>query len=243
LTGTTTIQAVAYESGYVDSPVASSTYTFASGGNNGALVQSNATASLLPGSSSLSVAFASGVTAGNTIFVFAQYYSAAVTASASDSCGDQFQQISGSPVSAAGGTAHWFISRNVAGGACSVTVTYGSPTPYGGVAVFEISGLGGASAALDQYASGSGNGTIASATLTPTQPNSFAIAQLWSGNGGAPALGGNWTTQERQHFSTLYQSNIAGWQVLNSSSPVSLQTPLGNGPWIVMIANFYSTAR
>jgi hypothetical protein len=47
----------------------------------------------------------------------------------------------------------------VTGGACTVKVTYSSPTSYGGVAVFEVSGIGGLSAAFDQFASATGNST------------------------------------------------------------------------------------
>jgi hypothetical protein len=242
LTATTTIQAIAYESGYVDSAVASGTYTVGGSTSGPAtLVQSNATASTSPSNSIQSVAFASSVVSGHTLIVFAQYYGGATTASASDSCGNTYTQIPGSPVvntSGDRGAAHWFIARNVTGGSCSATVSYGSPTSYGGVAVFEVAGLS-STATLDQYASGSGTGTTASASITPTHANSFAIAQVWSDNGGGVALGGSWTTQERTRFSTLYQSNMAGWQALSSTSPVALATPVGNGPWIAMVANFY----
>jgi Chitobiase/beta-hexosaminidase C-terminal domain/Bacterial Ig domain len=243
LTATTTIKAIAYEAGFTDSAVASGTFTVGSSGFNAALVQSWATGSSFPGSSNLSTAFQSPVASGNTIFVLAQYYSPAVTATASDNCNDTFTQISGSPVAftspGANGTAHWFIARNVTGGACTVKVTFSSPTNYGGVAVFEVSGLGGLSATLDQYASGTGTGSLASASITPTQANSFAIAQVWSDGGGGFSLGNGWTTQERTRFSTIYQSNMAGWQVLSSTAPVSLAAGVGGGPWIAMIANFY----
>jgi hypothetical protein len=186
------------------------------------------------------VKFQSAVASGNTIFVFAQYYNAAVTATASDNCNDTFTQLSGSPaVSASTGTAHWFVAKNVTGGACTVTVTYSSPTSYGGVAAFEVSGLGGLNATLDQYASGAGNGTLASTSITPAHANSFAIAQVWSDGGGGVSLGSGWTTQERTRFSTLYQSKLAGWQVLSTTAPVSISAPLGGGPWIAMLANFY----
>jgi hypothetical protein len=243
LTGTTTLKAIAYRAGYTDSAVASGTYTIGSPGFSPVLVQSWAVGSSLPGNSSQSVTFQSNVASGNTIFVFAQYYSAAVTATAGDNCNDTFTQISGSPAmfASAGmnGTAHWFIARNVTGGACTVTVTYSSPTSYGGVAVFEVSGLGGINATLDQYASGTGNGTLASTSITPAHANSFAIAQVWSDGGGGFSLGSGWTAQERTRFSTLYQSNMAGWQVLSSTSPVSITAPVGAGPWIAMLANFY----
>jgi hypothetical protein len=243
LAATTTIKAIAYKAGLTDSGIVSGTYTVGSSGFNAALVQSNATASSAPGNSSQSVAFSSAVTSGNTIFVFAQYYSAPVTATASDNCNDTFTQITGSPAAfvsgGANGTAHWFIAKNVTGGTCTVKVTYNSPTNYGGVAVFEVSGLGGLNVALDQYSSGTGTGTLASTSITPTHASSFAIAQVWSLGGGGFALGGSWTTQERTRFSTTYQSNMAGWQVLSSTAPASLATSVGGGPWIAMIANFY----
>jgi hypothetical protein len=243
LTSTTTLKAIAYKSGLTDSTVASGTYTIGSSGINPVLVQSWAAGSSLPGNSSQSVAFQSSVASGNTIFVLAQYYSAAVTATASDNCNDTFTEISGSPavfsVPGVSGTAHWFIGKNVTGGACTVKVTYSSPTSYSGVAVFEVSGLGGLSAALDQYSTATGNGTLASASITPTQASSFAIAQVWSDGGGGLSLGSGWTVQERLRFSTLYQSNLAGWQILSSKAPVSIAAPLGGGPWIVMVANFY----
>jgi hypothetical protein len=78
------------------------------------------------------------------------------------------------------------------------------------------------------------------ASITPTQANSFAIAQVWSDGGGAAALGGSWTTAENTHFSTLYQSNLAGWQSLASASAVSLSASGGSGNWIAMVANFYA---
>jgi hypothetical protein len=240
LTATATIKAIAYLAGYPDSNISSATYTIGSGGGSGALVQSNSTATNLPGSFSQSVAFRSNVTPGNTIFVFVQYYRSAVSTTASDTCGDAFQEITGSPVSAGGGTAHWFYAKNVNGGACNVTATYSASAPYGGVAIFEVSGLGGANLTLDQHASGSGNSTLVSASITPTRTNSFAIAQIWSNGGGAVSLGGSWTTQERAQFSTLYQSNMAGWQLLNSTSSVGLSTRVGSGPWIAMVANFYA---
>jgi Fn3 associated/Chitobiase/beta-hexosaminidase C-terminal domain len=243
LTAATTIKAIAYETGYTDSAVSSGAYTFASPGTDPSLVQSFATESAAPGNSSQSAAFQSGLTAGNTIFVFAQYYGPATTATASDNCGDVFQEITGSPaVNTAGdhGAAHWFAAKNVAGGACTVKVAYSAPTNYGGLAVFEVSGLGGANLTLDRYASGSGTGNTASATLTPSQASSFAIAQVWSDGGGGSSLGGNWTTQEKTRFSTLYQNNLAGWQALNSPAAVPVSVPVGPGPWIVMIANFYA---
>jgi hypothetical protein len=240
LAGTTTIRAVAYKAGYTDSTVASGTYTIGSPAFNPTLVQSWAVGSSFPGNSSQSVTFQSSVASGNTIFVFAQYYSLAVTATASDNCNDTFTQISGSPVSAGGnGTAHWFIAKNVTGGTCTVMVTYSSPTPYGGVAVFEVSGLSGLGVTLDQSAGNSGNGTLASTSITPTRSASFAIAQVWSDGGGGFSMGGSWTTQERTRFSTLYQSNMAGWQILSSTAPVSVAAGVGGGPWIAMIANFY----
>ena len=245
LTATTTIKAIAYESGYPDSAISSGSYTFASTspGMGPSLVQSFATESALPGNSGQSVAFQSGLTAGNTIFVFAQYYGPATTAMASDSCGDVFQEITGSPAVNTGGdrgAAHWFMAKNAAGGICTVKVGYAAPTNYGGLAVFEVSGLGGANVTLDRYATGSGSGNTASATLTPGQPSSFAITQVWSDGGGGTSLGGNWTTQERTRFSTLYQNNLAGWQVLGSTAAVPVSLPVGSGPWIVMIANFYA---
>src|SRR5947209_13581419 len=137
---TTTIKAIAFKSGQTDSSVSTATYTINSGGGGTtgggtmALVQSNATASQVTGNASQSVAFSTNVTPGNTIFVFAQYYDAPITATASDSCNDQFTQITGSPVNATtaagNGTAHWFMARNVAGGACTVTVTYSLRTDY-----------------------------------------------------------------------------------------------------------------
>jgi hypothetical protein len=241
LTATTTIKAIAYESGFVDSAVASGTYTVGSTSSTPTFVQSNATASSSPSNSSQTVAFGAAVGSGHTIFVFAQYYGAATTASVSDSCHNTYTQIPGSPVvNTMGdrGAALWFIARNVSGGSCAVTVSYASPTAYGGVAIFEVAGLSSA-VTLDQYASGVGTGSTASASITPTHAKSFAIAQVWSDNGGGVALGGNWTTQERTRFSTLYQSNMAGWQIVSSTSPVALATPVGNGPWIAMIANFY----
>jgi hypothetical protein len=243
LTATTTIKAIAYESGFVDSGVASGTYTVGSSGGGGTptFVQSNATASTNPSNSSQTVGFTNSVAAGHSIMVFAQYYGAATTASVSDSCHNTYTQIPGSPTvnnNGDRGAAIWFIARNVSGGSCAVTVSYASPTAYGGVAVFEVAGLS-ASVTLDQYAAGTGTGSTASASITPTHANSFAIAQVWSDNGGGAALGGSWTTQERTRFSTLYQSNMAGWQVLSTTSPVALATPLGSGPWIAMVANFY----
>ncbi len=242
LNATTTIKAIAYESNFVDSAVASGTYTVGSQPSTATLVQSNAVASSAPGNSSQSVAFPANVTAGDTIFVFAQYYGAATTGSASDSCGNTYQQIAGSPVvnnSGDRGAAHWFMAKNVTGGACTVKVTYGSPTSYGGVAIFEVSGLG-PNVTLDRFATGSGVGTTASASMTTTHANSFVIGQVWSDGGGGAALGGSWTTQERTRFSTLYQSNMAGWQLMASAGAVSLATPVGNGPWIAMLANFYA---
>jgi hypothetical protein len=241
LTATTTIQAIAYESGFVDSAVASGTYTVGTSGGNPTLVQSNATASEGQSNSTQTAGFTSSVVAGHAIFVFAQHYGAATTASASDSCHNTYSEISGSPavnISGDGGAAHWFVARNVSGGSCAVTVSYGSPTAYGGIAIFEVAGLSGA-VALDQSGSAKGTGSTASVSITPTHATSFAIAQVWSDNGGGTALGGNWTTQERTRFSTLYQSNMAGWQVLSSTSAAVLAAAVNNGPWIAMIANFY----
>lgn len=244
LASTTTIKAIAYKTGFTDSTVASGTYTIGSSGFTPALVQSWATESSAPGNSSQSVTFQSSVTSGNTIFVFAQYYNAAgVTVTASDTCNDSFTQISGSPAvfntPGAKGSAHWFIAKNVTGGTCTVKVTYSSTTDYGGVAVFEVSGLSGLNATLDQFASGTGTGTLASTSITPTHSASFAIGQVWSDGGGGLSLGSGWTTQERTRFSTLYQSNLAGWQILSSTAPVSVTANVGGGPWIAMIANFY----
>lgn len=197
-----------------DSSLSTASYTINSGGGGGgtlALVQSNATASGAPGNFMQSVGFGSPVASGDAIFVFVQYYNSAVPTSVNDTCNDQFAEIAGSPVTVSGtGTARWFVAKSAGGGSCTVNVSYGSGTNYGGVAIFEVSGLGGASLALDQSAGVSGNGSTASVTITPTQANSFAIAQVWSDGGGGAALGGSWTTQERTRFSTLYQSNMAG---------------------------------
>jgi hypothetical protein len=239
LTSTTTIRAIAYKTGFLDSSVAAGTFTIGSPSSNLSLVQSWATQSPAPGNSSQSVTLQSSVTPGNTIFVFAQYYSNPTTATATDNCNDTFTQITGSPVSNGSGTAHWFIAKNVTGGSCTVKVTYSSVTNYGGVAVFEVSGLGGLNATLDRYVSATGSGTLASASLTPTRSSSFAIAQLWSVGGGGAKMGGSWTTQEGLRFSTLYQANIAAWQILSSTAPVPVSMSVGDGPWIVMIANFY----
>jgi hypothetical protein len=215
-------------------------FTLPVGGAAATLVQSNAAASNAPGNSSQSVAFITNAAAGNTIFVFVQYYNAAVTATVTDTCGDAFTEIAGAPKSSGtSGTADWFIAKNVVGGACTVTATYSSSTDYGAVAIFEVSGLGGASVAIDQFGTGSGNGTAVSASISPTQANSFAIAQIWSSGGGAYALGGSWTTAESSHFSTLYQGNLAGYQALASTATVSLTTAVGGGPWVAMLANFY----
>src|ERR1044071_3480636 len=61
------------------------------------LVQSNATESNLPSNSSQSVGFSSNVTAGNTLMVFVQYYSASVTTTVTDNCSDTFTEIAGGP--------------------------------------------------------------------------------------------------------------------------------------------------
>jgi hypothetical protein len=183
-----------------------------SGTTNGALVQSSATHLEYTGAVSQPVSFNSNVTAGNTIFVFIQYYSAAVTATPSG-CGNTFTEIPGAAVTittgssdGTGGTGDWYIAKNVNGGPCTITVSYSSRVSYPGVDVFEVSGLGGANVALDQQASGhSTSGATASATIKPNQPNSFVIAQVWSDNGGLRSLGGGWTTQEGANFSEQFQ--------------------------------------
>jgi hypothetical protein len=93
--------------------------------------------------STQAVVFTSNVMAGNLIAVFVKYGTAtSVFSSITDSLGNTYTAVSSTDYTAAGNTIKTFYARNIAGGACTVTLNFTAANGvYPRIMVHEYSGL------------------------------------------------------------------------------------------------------
>jgi hypothetical protein len=161
---------------------------------------------------SISLAFSSNVTAGNTAIVAIAPYSAAASSTTS-SPANTF--TSDAAVSAGnGGRVAIYSAPNVASGATTVTGN-ATGSNFITIAIYEVSGLI-TSSIKDQSASNSGTSASHPTGTTPTttQANEFLFAAVQddSAGTGPPTVGGSWTLGQHQDNSanpviaTAYQT-------------------------------------
>jgi len=169
-----------------------------------AVVQSTSNQATTSGTT-LSKAFASSVTAGNTLLVGVAAGSSSATFSVSDlgAAGNTFTAIAGSlaTMSTNSFRTQWFICQNCNGGACTPQLTASPTTTEREIWLFELSG---AATSGGEDASGAGNGTggtggysinvttvAANALLLGLTVSFAASITLGSGFTAGPAPNGN----------------------------------------------------
>jgi hypothetical protein len=194
ISSTTTLKAIAYETGMTDSSVASGTYTISGGGGNPpsfVQVKDNVVSS----GSSVAATFTSATTAGNTIVVYVIWDNAG-TASVTDSRGDNFTSVSAPVVWDGGFRAQIFYATNIAGGTDTVTATFqNAVSSFGSIYVHEYSGIS-TTNPVDVTASASGSGgTLNSGSATTTTANDLIFGAGVS-DANVSAAGSGFTTRD-----------------------------------------------
>jgi methionine-rich copper-binding protein CopC len=173
----------------------SSPLTIGSAGNGGiALLQSNSA----EGSniSSLSAGFPSANQAGNVIIAFVRMSTTSQTLEVTDTAGNTYSDAVSQAQSSDGHQAHIFYSKNIGGGANTVTARFSSTNAHAWIALYEYSGLS-TTSPLDRTAHAQGSGTSVSSgtTSTTTTGNEllFAAVGLSSSYTGTVAAGTGYT--------------------------------------------------
>lgn len=145
---------------------------------------------------SLPVAFASNVTAGNLIAVVVFWANVTSTVTVADGLGNTYTAVDNPVDLSTACRASTFYAKNIGGGACTVTVTF-SGSVFGAVAVHEISGADTA-APLDQHSIGFlgyiGTDTDAvTASVTTTADGEYILGAMVPTGAGACASGTGFT--------------------------------------------------
>ncbi len=148
------------------------------GGAGIALVQANAIERT--GVGSLSVAFASNNTARNLIIAFVRMSSSSQTVQVTDSAGNTYTDAVSQVQTTDGHQVHLFYSKNIAGGANTVTATFSATNNHPWLAVYEYSGLS-TTSPLDKTAHAQGSGS--SVNTGPTATTASAPELVFAGTG------------------------------------------------------------
>lgn len=165
----------------------------------GSLVQTQTAGNAAAGTT-VGATFGSNVTAGNLIHVFILYRTSEGTGhSVADSLGNTYTLIA-QPVRGNRQMAHYYAA-NIAGGACTVTLTTPNSNQFRSLAVVEISGLDTVTP-LDVHSSnvqetpGTGTDAVVSGAATATAAGYLSAAGIQVGDigsGGPPAAGTGFT--------------------------------------------------
>jgi hypothetical protein len=199
-----------------------------SGGASGAQVQSRSNPS---SSGTNAIAFNSANTAHNLIVAYVVWGNTSISG-VSDTNNGSYAAI-GSPVSWNGGAqnAQIFYMKNIAGGANTVTATFGAST-NSDLYIFEYQGLDQTSP-LDQNTSGSGTGTaLSSGAVTTTVDSELIFGGGMSTFAGASA--GSGFTSRLTDFNGITEDLVttgAGSNTATASTSTS-------GNWVMNIATF-----
>jgi hypothetical protein len=174
------------------------------------LVQSNAV--MGSGVASISAAFASANTSGNTIIAFVRMSSSSQTVTIADSQGNAYTEAVSQLQSADGHQIHLFYAANIKSGANAVTSSFSSTNNHPWLAVYEYTGT----LHVDQTAAAQGSGTAANAgpTAATTSASELIFAGLGLPASSAASIGAG------SGF-TLLQQNPSGSPGANESAMVS----------------------
>lgn len=196
------------------------------------------------GVASLTCAFASNVTAGNSIVVVCGIGDG-TAATVTDSGSNTYTKA----INAANSTtfaAQIFYAVNIVGGANTVTVTPDSSISVA-IQIYEVSGLiAQAVNVLDQSSAGTGTGTTASASnIASISPNVLAFMGVAVGTAAqavSVTSGTNWTLDSTQNVagtpSGLFTFGALS-QALGAGGPVAAKATLaGSEPYAVAVATF-----
>ncbi len=233
---TTTIQAIAVESGFFTSPVAVATYTI--GSVTPAFVQGNYADPQSP-QASVSVTYSKAQSAGNlNVVVVGWNDSTATVKSVTDISGNNYKLAIGPTVQSGTASQAIYYASNIASAAASgntVTVTFNGSAAFPDIRVLEYSGLD-PSSPLDVSIANMGNGTSSSSgSITTTFANDliFGANTIQSTTTGA---GAGFTSR----MITTPDADIAEDEVVSATGSYAATAPQTSGLWIMQMVAFKS---
>lgn len=165
------------------------------------------------------LAFASNVTAGNSIIASIRSPDGAVTISdVRDNLGNILAVAAGPIRGSLASMSFWqFRVDNIVGGASTVTITPSSYVPTMSLELREVSGLDPAGSFGASASVVGGSGTPSVGTVTPPVADGVAIAMTTT-DGGKPSNGAGWTPYDPGN---LYWYDESEDQVITSTSPIT----------------------
>lgn len=204
------------------------------------LVQKNKSQSGF-GFTTASVAFIGAVAAGNLIALMVGTDGAAAHPTPTDTLGNTYTQVfAAGPFGGSSLRLSMWYAKNIAGGACTVSVAYGG-TQFGhaSMTVHELSGLDKV-APLDKFSSATGTSTApASGSVTTVESLEYLFGGWTMGGAGTPSAGVGWTAQE----SDVSSGANNGFLVEDQDNKVpGSYTATGSltasGDWVAGVATF-----
>jgi hypothetical protein len=164
------------------------------------IVQSKHSDFISASATTIALTFDSDVTAGSCIYVFV-VRAGSVAATCSD--GNSYTEFGAQSGNSGGQYQTAFYYDNHAGGATTVTVTFGTSEPYRCMWIVEVADAD-TSGSIDQWrhdvisSPGTGTDAVATGNITPSQDNSLLLAWFSdsSGFGGTLTAGTGWTDED-----------------------------------------------
>ena len=231
----TTINAIAVQSGFLTSPVATATYTIGSGAPI-AYVQGNY-ATPQSAQASVSVRFTSAQGAGDlNVVVVGWNDSTATVGTVTDSSGNVYQRAVGPTVQSGLATQAIYYAFNIVGAAANantVTVTFNTPATYPDIRILEYSGIA-TTSPLDVTAAAIGsNSSASSGAATTTNANDliFGADLTVTETTGA---GSGFTSR----MITVPDSDIAEDRIVSATGSYAATASTTPGAWIMQMAAF-----
>lgn len=188
---------------------------------------------------SVAKAFASNVTAGNAIIVGVTSFSAALNAgSCTDSLGNTYTRLAAPAVDGSVQTTIYY-AMNIAGGACTVTITPGDSGDVS-LVISEFSGLATSSMA-DQSATGTPNSTTPATAATGTTAQADELVYGVGGHSGAAATispGGTFT-QAAENESVALMPISGEYKIVSAVATYTADWTLSAArTWVCMVGTF-----
>ena len=238
VSATTTINAIATESGFFNSNVANATYTITSTGVGSIqYVQSNY-ADPQTSNSSLGIPYTLAQAGGDlNVVVVGWADSTSTVSSVTDSMGNSYSLAVGPTVQPGYETQSIYYAKNIAAAAANgniVTVTFSAAAAYPDIRILEYSGAD-PNSPLDVVAAGTGtNSPTNSGTATTTNASDllFGASTVWTSNIGA---GAGFTAR----ILTQPNHDLVEDEMVVTTGSYSATAPLNNpGPWIMQLVAF-----
>ncbi|MGH8322945.1 MAG: chitobiase/beta-hexosaminidase C-terminal domain-containing protein, partial [Steroidobacteraceae bacterium] len=234
INSTTTIQAIAAQSGSFTSPVAVATYTI--GNTTPTFVQGNY-ATPQSAQASVSVTFTTAQSAGDLNVVVVGWNDSTTTVkSVTDTSGNTYTLVGSPTIQSGVASQAIYYAKNIASAAASansVTVAFNGSAAYPDMRVLEYSGLD-TNSPLDVSAGATGNGTSSSSgAVTTTFANDLIVGAnlVQTATTGA---GAGFTSR----MITVPDADIVEDQVVTTTGSYSAIAPIQSGLWLMQVVAF-----